>query len=103
MNPAGSADRLYSRAAVVLSGDSAPAGVCRLLRAGPRIRSAPVSTASRVDATAEPGTTEAMAAGIVAAIVTTIIVVVVLAGFVWAAREDGRAQRRQDRLTGRRR
>jgi DNA-binding CsgD family transcriptional regulator len=44
-----------------------------------------------------------MAAGIVAAIVTTIIVVAVLAVFVWAAREDGRAQRRQDRLTGRRR
>jgi hypothetical protein len=31
------------------------------------------------------------------------VVVVVLAGFVWAAREDGRAQRRQDRLSGRRR
>jgi hypothetical protein len=44
-----------------------------------------------------------MAAGIVAAIVTAVIVVVVLAGFVWAAREDGRAQRRQDRLSGRRR
>ena len=44
-----------------------------------------------------------MAAGIVAAIVTAVIVVVVLAAFVWAAREDGRAQRRQDRLSGRRR
>jgi hypothetical protein len=44
-----------------------------------------------------------VAAGIVAGIVTAIIVVVVLAGFVWAAREDGRAQRRQDRLTRRRR
>ena len=45
----------------------------------------------------------AMGAGIVAATVTAVIVVVVLAGFVWAAREDGRAQRRQDRLSGRRR
>ena len=44
-----------------------------------------------------------MAAGIVAAIVTALVVIVVLALFVWAAREDGRAQRRQDRLTGRRR
>jgi cbb3-type cytochrome oxidase subunit 3 len=44
-----------------------------------------------------------MAAGIVAAIITALIVIVVLAVFVWAAREDGRAQRRQDRLTGRRR
>jgi hypothetical protein len=44
-----------------------------------------------------------MAAGIVAAIVTALVVIVVLAAFVWAAREDGRAQRRQDRLTGRRR
>jgi hypothetical protein len=44
-----------------------------------------------------------MAAGIVAAIVTALVVIVVLAAFVWAAHEDGRAQRRQDRLTGRRR
>ena len=41
-------------------------------------------------------------AAIVSGIVTGIVVVVVLVAFVWAAREDGRAQRRQDRLNRRR-
>jgi hypothetical protein len=37
-----------------------------------------------------------LAAGIVIAVVSAITVVVVLWMFVWAAREDGRDQRRRD-------
>jgi hypothetical protein len=37
------------------------------------------------------------AAEIIAAVVTGVVVVAVLAGYVWAAREDGRAQRRGHR------
>jgi hypothetical protein len=36
------------------------------------------------------------AAGILAAVISGIAVVIALAAFVWAAREDGRAQRRRD-------
>jgi hypothetical protein len=39
------------------------------------------------------------AAGIIAAVMTALVVVATLAVFLWAAREDGRAQRRRDRGT----
>jgi hypothetical protein len=36
------------------------------------------------------------AAGIVASVVSGLVVLVCLAAFLWAAREDGRDQRRRD-------